>query len=99
MAGLDSLSKDALTLSPDERVALAQRLLVSVEPNPSPEVDVAWENEILRRIAEFDSGRVQPISADSVFARLREIAPNEMVIQSRPLFIATEWSSRYCSKL
>jgi len=40
-------------------------------------VDVAWENEILRRIAEFDSGRVQPISADSVFARLREIAPNE----------------------
>ena len=68
MAGLDSLSKDALTLSPDERVALAQRLLVSVEPNPSPEVDVAWENEILRRIAEFDSGRAQTVPADSVLA-------------------------------
>ena len=76
MAGLDSLSKDALTLSPDERVALARRLLVSVEPKPSPEIDVAWENEILRRIAEFDSGRAQTVSANSVFARLREIAPD-----------------------
>jgi putative addiction module component (TIGR02574 family) len=77
MVALDSLSKDALTLPPDERVALARRLLISVEPKPSPEIDIAWENEILRRIAEFDSGRVQTVSADAVFARLRKIAPDE----------------------
>ena len=76
-SGIEALSKDALTLSPDERVALARRLLISVEPKPSPEVDAAWENEIIRRIAEFDAGRVQTVSADSVFARLREIAPDE----------------------
>jgi len=77
MAGLDSLSKEALTLSPEERVALARRLLISVEPQPSPEIDAAWEKEIARRIAEFDAGGVQTVSASSVFARLREIAPDE----------------------
>ena len=77
MPGLDSLSKDALTLSPEERVALARRLLISVEPKPSPEVDAAWENEIVRRIAEFDSGKANTVSAESVFTRLREIAPDE----------------------
>lgn len=77
MPGLDSLANDALRLSPDERVTLARRLLVSVEPKPSPEVDAAWENEIARRISEFDAGKVQTVSADSVFARLREIAPDE----------------------
>jgi putative addiction module component (TIGR02574 family) len=76
MAGLDSISQDALRLSPDERVALARRLL-SVEPKPSPEIDAAWENEIVRRIAEFDAGRTGAVSAESVFTRLREIAPDE----------------------
>ena len=76
-AGPKALSEDALTLSADERLALARRLLVSVEPKPSPEIDAAWENEIARRIAEFDAGKSQTVSLDSVFARLREIAPDE----------------------
>lgn len=33
---LDALAHDALILPPDERVALAYRLLVSVEPGPEP---------------------------------------------------------------
>jgi putative addiction module component (TIGR02574 family) len=77
MPALDSVSKDALTLSPEERLALARRLLMSVEPKASPEVDAAWENEIARRIAQFDSGQAQTISSQSVVARLREIAPDE----------------------
>jgi putative addiction module component (TIGR02574 family) len=77
MPALDSLSKDALTLSSDERLALARRLLMSVEPKPSPEVDTALEKEVARRIVEFDDGKTQAVPAESVFARLREIAPNE----------------------
>ena len=77
MLGLDSVSKDALTLTAEERVALARRLLISVEPKPSPEVDAAWEKEIVRRIAEFDAGRTQTVAAHSVFERLHEIAPDE----------------------
>lgn len=77
MPGLDSLSADALTLPPEERVALARRLLFSVEPKPSAEIDAAWENEIARRIAQFDAGQAQTVSSDSVFTRLREVAPDE----------------------
>jgi putative addiction module component (TIGR02574 family) len=77
MAALDSLSQDALNLSPEERLALARRLLLSVEPKPSPEIDAAWEKEIARRISEFDAGKVESLPAGSVVARLRKIAPDE----------------------
>ena len=72
---LDALSHDALVLPPDQRMALAYRLLVSVEPEPEPGADAAWEAEIAQRIARFDAGQSQTVSASEVFARLREIAP------------------------
>ena len=74
-ATLDALSHDALVLPPDQRMALAYRLLVSVEPEPEPGADAAWEAEIAQRIARFDAGQSQTVSASAVFARLREIAP------------------------
>jgi putative addiction module component (TIGR02574 family) len=72
---LDALSHDALVLPPDQRVALAYRLLVSVEPDPEPGADAAWDAEITRRIARFDSGEAQPVPAAEVFDRLHQIAP------------------------
>jgi putative addiction module component (TIGR02574 family) len=69
---LDALSHDALILPPDQRVALAYRLLISVEPEPGAEV--AWDAEIARRITRFDSGEVQPVPAAEVFERLNQIA-------------------------
>ena len=74
-ATLDALSHDALVLPPDQRMALAYRLLVSVEPEPEPGADAAWEAEIAQRIARFDAGQSQTVSASEVFDRLREIAP------------------------
>lgn len=67
VATLDAVSQDALILPPDQRVALAYRLLVSVEPDPEPGADAAWETEIARRIARFDAGESQPIPAAEVF--------------------------------
>ena len=75
-ATFEVLSHDALVLPPDQRVALAFRLLVSVEPAPEPGAEAAWESEIARRIARFDAGESQPIPAADVFAGLREIAPD-----------------------
>ena len=72
---LDALSQDALVLPPDQRVALAYRLLVSVEPDPEPGAEAAWEAEIIQRIARFDSGETQPVKAAQVFDRLRRTAP------------------------
>ncbi len=75
-ATLDTLAHDALVLPPDQRVALAYRLLVSVEPDPEPGADEAWAVEIARRIERFDAGESHPVPAAEVFARLRQIAPD-----------------------
>lgn len=74
---LDSLSQDALVLPPDQRMTLAYRLLSSVEPTPAADVESAWEDEILKRMVSYDSGESQTVSAATVFARLREIAPGQ----------------------
>ena len=75
-ATFDALAQEALVLPPDQRIALAHRLLSSVEPDPDPDADAAWEREIVRRIAEADAGDSTPIPAAEVFARLRRIAPD-----------------------
>ena len=78
-ASLEILSHDALVLPPDQRMTLAYRLLASVEPEPEPGADAAWEAEIQHRIARFDAGESNPIPAAEVFASLREIAPDRCV--------------------
>jgi hypothetical protein len=71
-ASLEVLSQDALVLPPDQRIALAYPLLLSVEPDPEPGADAAWA--IARRIARFDAGETQAVPAAEVFAGRREIA-------------------------
>jgi len=73
---LDALAHDALVLPPDQRMALAYRLLLSVDSEPEPGADAAWEAEISRRIARFERGESQSIPAAAVFDRLRVIAPD-----------------------
>ena len=76
-ATLDALSQEALVLPPDQRVSLAYRFLVSVEPDPQPGADVAWDEEIAKRIARFDAGESQAMAASEGFSRLRKIAPGQ----------------------
>lgn len=76
-ATLDALTHDALVLPYDQRVALAYRLLLSVEPDPEPDADAAWEAEIARRISSFHAGDSGSVSAAEVFPGLREIAPGQ----------------------
>lgn len=74
-ATLDAIAHDALVLPPDQRVELAYRLLSSIDSDPEPGADAAWETEITERIARFDAGESPTEPASEVFARLREIAP------------------------
>jgi putative addiction module component (TIGR02574 family) len=71
----DTVSQEALVLPPAQRLELARRLLDSVELEPEPGADAAWESEINRRIERLDAGESKPIPASEVFARLRRIAP------------------------
>jgi putative addiction module component (TIGR02574 family) len=76
MPTLEAVAHDALILTPDERLALARRLLDSVDLEPEPGDEAAWEAEIIRRIAQFKASESEPIPAGEVFARLRQVAPD-----------------------
>jgi hypothetical protein len=52
-----------------ERARLAALLLASVEPSES-DVEAAWDEEIVRRESELDSGAARGIPAADVFAEL-----------------------------
>lgn len=69
---LETVVQDALALSPDERLVLAHQLLDSVDLEPAPGAEAAWEAEILHRIERFKSGDSKPIPAGEVFARLAQ---------------------------
>jgi len=66
---LKTLEKEALRLSAEDRAALAQKLLLSLEDMPSSELDEIFLVEADRRARQIDRGEVQPVSADEVRRR------------------------------
>jgi len=65
------LLKKALTLSPEERAQLVDSLLESLdEPREDPAVvEAAWNDEIARRMADLDSGKVKTVPWEEVRQR------------------------------
>jgi putative addiction module component (TIGR02574 family) len=58
----ERLLQEALALSEDARVDLAEALLESVEHEPAEDgADEAWSAEAKRRLAEVHSGAVKPV--------------------------------------
>ena len=55
---IEEITREALLLSPRQRVALAGFLLEIDDASADPEVDEAWEKEITARIKAIDSGSV-----------------------------------------
>lgn len=70
---LSELSQRARALPTEERAQLAEDLLASLQENPAPEIEAAWDVEILRRLAEVESGVAKLIPAEEVFAEARRI--------------------------
>jgi putative addiction module component (TIGR02574 family) len=64
----------ALKLPLEERAALADRLLRSLDELPEPERKKLWLEVADRRLQEMREGKVREIPADEVFARGRKIA-------------------------
>ena len=63
-ATLEALSHGALLLPPDQRVALAYRLLISVETELELGADAAWEARIARRNTRVDARESLPSALD-----------------------------------
>lgn len=69
---IEELSQKARSLSPEDRVRLAEELLATVQ-EVDAEVEAAWDEEIRRRVSEIDSGTVKLIPAEEVFAEVRRL--------------------------
>lgn len=63
------LLEQALSLSIEEREALADSLISNLDGQVDSGVQAAWEAEIGRRIAELDSGTAKTVSWEEVRKR------------------------------
>jgi putative addiction module component (TIGR02574 family) len=71
-----NVNEQALQLTPDEKRALIESLVISLDRDPDADSEViarAWDEEIGRRVDAMDRGEVKFVDGDEVFARLRTI--------------------------
>jgi len=71
---LKELEQQAKALTPEERARLAEVLLESIQDAPIADIKDAWDREIEQRVAAYDRGELQTISAEDVFAETRRVA-------------------------
>jgi putative addiction module component (TIGR02574 family) len=69
---LDQIAEEAMTLSTEERVELADRLWASLDEAQRAEYDRAWAEEVERRVDEVNAGTVHTIPASEVFAEMEQ---------------------------
>jgi putative addiction module component (TIGR02574 family) len=68
---LEKLRSEVLNLSEPERAELAHNLVCSLDGPADPDVEQAWDAEILRRLADIDSGTADSIDRDEFRRRMR----------------------------
>ena len=66
----EEVKNQAVQLSRAERLALVSLLLALDEPEPIPEVEAAWDEEIRARLRAVQEGRVEGIPYEEVLARV-----------------------------
>jgi len=73
---IEELLKEALTLPPEARAALADSLLDSLDYEVDEAAEAVWQREIARRVQELDSGVKLPIPWTEVRSRLKAALDN-----------------------
>jgi putative addiction module component (TIGR02574 family) len=68
---LEKLRSEALVLPESERAELAHYLVTSLDGPSESDVANAWDAEILRRLAEIDSGTATLIDRQEFSRRMR----------------------------
>ena len=54
---IDTIVSDAMHLPPDQRLTVAHRILTSVEPETSSEIEAAWDAEIRQPLPGMMPGK------------------------------------------
>ena len=70
-AALEEITEKALQLSPQDKLALAHRLLSDPHSDVS-EIEAAWDEEILARIEAIDNGTAIGVPFEEVINATRK---------------------------
>ena len=70
IADIDTLFAEALALSDDSRLQLVERLIPTIQSEPSLETDQI--QEVRRRMNDVRSGRVNTIDGEQVFRDIEQ---------------------------
>lgn len=70
---LTALTEAALQLPPDDRVVLAESLLLTIDEEHDRLVDEAIVVDLERRLQDFREGKVVGIPAEEAVRRVREV--------------------------
>jgi putative addiction module component (TIGR02574 family) len=73
MAIVEDILQTALGLCVEDRAALAERLLASLDDLDAQELDRLWGEEADRRLAAYRDGRATAWPADEVYARAERL--------------------------
>ncbi len=65
-----NLLKKALALPVVERAELAGSIIESLDDAEDQTVKAAWDKEVLRRMAQIDSGEIEPIPVEQARRKL-----------------------------
>ena len=68
-ASTETLLRQALELPANDRAALIEGLILSLD-RPDPAIDALWLEEAESRMAAYRSGELEAVDADQVFAEL-----------------------------
>ncbi len=68
-ASTETLLRQALELSANDRAALIEGLILSLDQS-DPAIDALWLKEAESRLAAYRSGELDAVDADQVFAEL-----------------------------
>jgi len=66
----EQVYEQALSLTADERIELADRLFGSLSEGERDRISAAWSEEIDRRVASIEDGTAKLVPADGVFAEI-----------------------------
>jgi putative addiction module component (TIGR02574 family) len=62
----------ALSLPPDDRVEIAESLILSLDEKRAADIEAAWAEEIKRRIESIDKGQARLIPWEEAIRSMRE---------------------------
>jgi len=66
---IDTIMAEVLSLSPQVRAFVAEKLIESLDSEPDIVLSPAWSEELHKRCRDLDEGSVELRNAEDVFAR------------------------------